>query len=103
MSLRLTRSIITMPINTPPPSMHTVKCMDSIDKLSTMEYSGDVGLVSDTIENIITGTLTHEGILPEGYSGIIGYSDEADIELDTTQRTVFTYEITDRLTLLKST
>ena len=41
-----------------------------------------------------------KGILPEGYSGIIGYSDEADIELDTTQRTVFTYEITDRLTLL---
>ena len=56
MSLRLTRSIITMPINTPP-SMHTVKCMDSIDKLSTMEYSGDVGLVSDTIENIITGNI----------------------------------------------
>ena len=43
-------------INTPP-SMHTVKCMDSIDKLSTMEYSGDVGLVSDTIENIITGNI----------------------------------------------
>lgn len=77
---------------------HDVTCMDAIYELMYSQYEGAVYTVTDTVKNLLTGTSSYYGILPDGSEGIIGYEAQGVNEL--TQTISFPFTNTDRHSLL---
>lgn len=77
---------------------HDVTCMDAIYELMYSQYEGAVYTVTDTVKNLLTGTSSYYGILPDGSEGILGYEAQGVNEL--TQTISFPFTNTDRYSLL---
>lgn len=77
---------------------HDVVCMDALYELMYEQYEGDTQTVTDTVRNLLVGTSTYDGILPDNSAGILGYEAQGAEEL--TQTVSFPFTNTDRYSQL---
>ena len=77
---------------------HDVVCMDALYELMYEQYEGDTQTVTDTVRNLLVGTPTYDGILPDNSAGILGYEAQGAEEL--TQTVSFPFTNTDRYSQL---
>lgn len=77
---------------------HDITCMDAIYELMYEQYEGETKVVTDTVRNLLVGTSSYDGILPDDSAGIIGYEAQGAEEL--TQSISFPFTNTDRYSLL---
>ena len=77
---------------------HDITCMDAIYELMYEQYEGETKVITDTVRNLLVGTSSYDGILPDNSAGIIGYEAQGAEEL--TQSISFPFTNTDRYSLL---
>ena len=77
---------------------HDIVCMDALYELMYEQYEGDTQTVTDTVRNLLVGTSSYDGILPDNSAGILGYEAQGVEEL--TQSVSYPFTSTDRYSLL---
>lgn len=77
---------------------HDVVCMDALYELMYEQYEGVTQTVTDTVRNLLVGTASYDGILPDNSAGILGYEAQGAEEL--TQTVSFPFTNTDRYSQL---